>query len=89
MAESGAAPVGVAVILRRVFVASELVRHVGSDRRRAAAARVSLPLGEHYLSVPPTADAVTVVAAGAPLPDAVSVDLARLDAARLRMLTEQ
>lgn len=45
-------------------------------------------LGEHYLSVPPSADSVTVVAATAPVPDAVSVDLAPLDAAQLRMLTE-
>ena len=46
-------------------------------------------LGEHYLSVPPTADSVTVVAAVAPVPDAVPVDLAQLDVAQLRALTEQ
>ena len=46
-------------------------------------------LSEHYLSVPPTADSVTVVAPAAPTPDVVDVDVEQLDAARLRLLAEQ
>ena len=47
------------------------------------------PLSEHYLSVPPTADSVTVVAPAAPAPDVVDVDVDQLDAAQLRLLAEQ
>ena len=46
-------------------------------------------LGEHYLSVPPTADSVTVVATPASVPDVVPVDVEQMDAAQLRLLAEQ
>ena len=45
-------------------------------------------LSEHYLSVPPTADSVTVVASAAPVPDVVRVNVEELDAAQLRLLAE-
>ena len=40
-------------------------------------------LSEHYLSVPPSADSVTVVAAAAPAPDVVPVDVEQLDVGQL------
>ena len=46
-------------------------------------------LSEHYLSVPPTADSVTVVAAAAPAPDVAPVDVEHLDVGRLRLVAEQ
>ena len=46
-------------------------------------------LSEHYLSVPPTADSVTVVAPPPAKPDVVPVDVEQLDVAQLRMLAEQ
>ena len=46
-------------------------------------------LSEHYLSVPPTADSVTVVATPAVVPDVVPVDVEQLDASQLRRLAEQ
>ena len=46
-------------------------------------------VGEHYLSVPPTADSVTVAATTAPVPDVALVDVEQLDVSRLRLLAEQ
>ena len=47
-------------------------------------------VGEHYLSVPPTAESVSVVASAArPAPDADPVDVEQLDLAQLRRLAEQ
>ena len=46
-------------------------------------------VGEHYLSVPSTAEAISVVASTAPAPDAVAVDVEQLAVAELRRLAEQ
>ena len=77
-------PLEIGLLFRRVR-AQVLASTNGAQRTHEYHSLV----GEHYLSVPPTADSVTVVAAAAPVPDVVPVDVDLLDVAQLRLLAEQ
>ena len=88
-------PVEIGLLFRRVR-AQVLASTNGQQRPHEYQSLV----GEHYLSVPPTAESVTVEAAlpvavvDAPVvdavaPEAVDIDVAELDVAQLRQLAEQ
>ena len=74
-------PLEVGLLFRRVR--AQVLASTGGEQRPHEYHSL---LSEHYLSVPPTADSVTVVAAPAPVPDVAPVDVAQLDVARLRLL---
>ena len=77
-------PLEVGLLFRRVR--AQVLASTGGEQRPHEYHSL---LSEHYLSVPPTADSVTVVAAPAPVPDVAPVDVAQLDVARLRLLGDR
>ena len=66
-------PLEVGLLFRRVR--AQVLASTGGEQRPHEYHSL---LSEHYLSVPPTADSVTVVAAPAPVPDVAPVDVAQL-----------